>query len=98
MPYGRGPDPGVGGHARPGAVHLRRPPNSSTDWSSPATLALLGVILAVGWKLRNQIIVWLTLAQIAGLAFLDFFLTGHASPGPTIYVDDLSLSWWPSSP
>jgi ech hydrogenase subunit A len=52
----------------------------------------------VGWKLRNQIIVWLTLAQIAGLAFLDFFLTGHASPGPTIYVDDLSLSWWPSSP
>jgi ech hydrogenase subunit A len=42
--------------------------------------ALLGVILAVGWKLRNQIIVWLTLAQIAGLAFLDFFLTGHASP------------------
>ncbi|MFZ5812671.1 MAG: NADH-quinone oxidoreductase subunit L [Thermodesulfobacteriota bacterium] len=53
--------------------------------------ALLCIILAVGWKLRNQIVVWLTLAQIAGLAFLDFFLTGHASPGPAFYVDDLSL-------
>jgi ech hydrogenase subunit A len=53
--------------------------------------ALLCIILAVGWKLRNQIIVWLTLAQIAGLAFLDFFLADHASPGPAFYVDDLSL-------
>ncbi|QLA14894.1 NADH-quinone oxidoreductase subunit 5 family protein [Desulfolutivibrio sulfoxidireducens] len=53
--------------------------------------ALLCIILVVGWRLRNQVVIWLTLAQIAGLAFLDFFLTGHASPGPAFYVDDLSL-------
>jgi ech hydrogenase subunit A len=53
--------------------------------------ALLGIILYLGARLKNQIIIWLSAAQIAGLAFLDFVLADHAAKTPAFYVDDLSL-------
>lgn len=52
---------------------------------------LLAIILYLGVRLRNQIILWLSVAQIAGLAFLDFVLADHAAKTPAFYVDDLSL-------
>jgi ech hydrogenase subunit A len=53
--------------------------------------ALLGVILYLGARLKNQIVIWLSVAQIAGLAFLDLVLADHAAKTPAFYVDDLSL-------
>jgi len=53
--------------------------------------ALLGIIAFLGLRLQNMLIVWLSLGQIAGLAFLDFYLTGHAAAAPAFYVDQISL-------
>ncbi|MDQ7830197.1 MAG: proton-conducting transporter membrane subunit [Desulfovibrionaceae bacterium] len=53
--------------------------------------ALLGIIVFLGLRLKNQLVVWLSLGQIAGLAFLDFALVDHAATAPAFYVDDLSL-------
>jgi ech hydrogenase subunit A len=52
---------------------------------------ILFVVLFVGLQRKNQIIIWLTLAQIAGLVWFEFFLlTGH-SQAPALFADDLSL-------
>ncbi|KUG28866.1 energy-conserving hydrogenase (ferredoxin), subunit a [hydrocarbon metagenome] len=53
--------------------------------------ALLGIIAFLGLRLKNMLIVWLSLGQIAGLAFLDFYLADHAAAAPAFYVDQLSL-------
>ena len=52
---------------------------------------ILFVVLCVGLKRKNQIIVWLTVAQFVGLIWLEFFmLKGHAAI-PAFFADDLSL-------
>ncbi len=52
---------------------------------------ILLVVLFVGLKRKNQIIIWLTLAQIAGLAWLDFFMVKGHGAVPAFFADDLSL-------
>lgn len=52
---------------------------------------ILFVVLFVGFKRKNQIIVWLTLAQIIGLVWLDFFMVKDHGATPAFFADDLSL-------
>lgn len=52
---------------------------------------ILLVVLVVGLKRKNQIIIWLNLAQIVGLAWFEFYvLRGHGHV-PAFFADDLSL-------
>lgn len=52
---------------------------------------ILFVVLFVGFKRKNQIIIWLTLAQIVGLAWFEFVFLKDHTPIPAFYADDLSL-------
>ncbi len=52
---------------------------------------ILFVVLCVGLKRRNQIIIWLTAAQILGLIWLDFFMVEGHGTTPAFFADDLSL-------
>jgi ech hydrogenase subunit A len=52
---------------------------------------ILFVVLFVGFKRKNQIIIWLTAAQIAGLIWLDFFMVHGHGTTPAFFADDLSL-------
>uniref|UniRef100_I2PWE3 NADH:ubiquinone oxidoreductase subunit 5 (Chain L)/multisubunit Na+/H+ antiporter, MnhA subunit n=1 Tax=Desulfovibrio sp. U5L TaxID=596152 RepID=I2PWE3_9BACT len=52
---------------------------------------ILFVVLAVGFKRKNQIIIWLTAAQILGLVWLDFFMVHDHGATPAFFADDLSL-------
>lgn len=56
-----------------------------------ADFLLLGIILYYGYKWKSQIAVWLSLFQIAALAWLDFGLADHAQKAPAIMADHLSL-------
>ncbi len=63
-------------------------------WGSLVTLGdflILGVVLLVGLKRKNQIIVWLTVAQIVGLVWFDFFTIQDHGATPAFFADDLSL-------
>jgi ech hydrogenase subunit A len=52
---------------------------------------ILFVVLFVGFQRKNQIIIWLTVAQIIALVWFDFFtLKGHGAT-PAFFADDLSL-------
>ena len=52
---------------------------------------ILFVVLFVGFRRKNQIIIWLTVAQIFGLIWLDFFLLKGHGQTPAFFADDLSL-------
>jgi len=52
---------------------------------------ILFVVLFVGLKRKNQIIIWLTAAQIVGLFWLDFFMVHGHGKTPAFFADDLSL-------
>jgi ech hydrogenase subunit A len=52
---------------------------------------ILFVVLFVGFKRKNQIIIWLTVAQILGLIWLDFFMVQDHGATPAFFADDLSL-------
>jgi len=52
---------------------------------------ILFVVLFVGVRRKNQIIVWLTVAQIVGLVWLDFFMLKEHGNVPAFFADDLSL-------
>lgn len=55
--------------------------------------ALLAIILIIALtKLKSVLVTGLTIIQVAGLAFLEFFLPGgHASAAPAMFADKLSL-------
>lgn len=52
---------------------------------------ILLVVLFVGFKRKNQIIIWLSAAQILGLVWLDFFMVTDHGATPAFFADDLSL-------
>jgi len=52
---------------------------------------ILLVVLVVGLKRKNQIIIWLNLAQIVGLAWFEFHVLKGHGPVPAFFADDLSL-------
>jgi len=52
---------------------------------------ILFVVLLVGLKRKNQIIIWLNLAQIAGLIWFEFFVLKDHGHTPAFFADDLSL-------
>ncbi len=52
---------------------------------------LLFLILVYSYKWKSRLAVWLTLFQIAALAWLDFGLADHGKAGPAIMADHLSL-------
>jgi ech hydrogenase subunit A len=49
------------------------------------------VVLCVGLKRKNQIIIWLTLAQIVGLVWFEFFVLKDHGHTPAFFADNLSL-------
>jgi len=52
---------------------------------------ILFVVLCVGLKRKNQIIIWLTLAQIVGLVWFEFFVLKEHGHTPAFFADNLSL-------
>ncbi len=52
---------------------------------------ILFVVLCVGLKRKNQIIIWLTLAQIVGLVWFEFFVLKDHGHTPAFFADNLSL-------
>ena len=52
---------------------------------------ILLVVLFVGFKRKNQIIIWLTLAQVVGLIWFEFFILKEHGHTPAFFADDLSL-------
>lgn len=63
-------------------------------WDSLVTMGdfvILAVVLLVGMKRKNQIIIWLSVAQIVALIWLDFFMVKEHGNFPAFFADDLSL-------
>ncbi|WP_164561762.1 NADH-quinone oxidoreductase subunit L [Nitratidesulfovibrio vulgaris] len=54
--------------------------------------ALLFYILYLGTKMRHLLIMGMTVLQIVGLIYLEFFLMDHGATVPGFYVDSLSLT------
>jgi ech hydrogenase subunit A len=52
---------------------------------------ILFVVLLVGFKRKNQIIIWLTAAQVLALVWLEFFVLKEHGNTPAFFADDLSL-------
>ncbi|MHC1712600.1 MAG: NADH-quinone oxidoreductase subunit L [Solidesulfovibrio sp.] len=52
---------------------------------------ILFVVLLVGFKRKNQIIIWLTAAQVIALVWLEFFVLKDHGHTPAFFADDLSL-------
>lgn len=53
--------------------------------------ALLFVILAISYQMKNKLIAVLTLLQIVPLAFLELFMHPGEKMGPSIYGDQFSM-------
>lgn len=54
--------------------------------------AILFYILSIGVGMRHLLIIGLSILQIIGMFYLEFFLVDHGAPVPGFYADTLSLT------
>jgi len=74
-----------------GGAFILSPAASYDGLITLGDFVILFVVLFVGFKRKNQIILWLTAAQLVALFWFEFFTLKEHVPTPAFFADDLSL-------